>query len=150
MDGPDGGTTHDIVTTRVLDAPRERVHAAFADADAVARWWGPAGFTNVVHELDVRPGGAFRVTMRAPDGSTFDLAYVFVETAPDRIVIRNPQPGHAFDSTFALEADGDRTRLTWTMRFDSAEEAARVRSFVAQANEQGLDRLQAHLSRATG
>ncbi len=48
----------EIVTTRVFDAPRERVFRAWTDPDHLAKWWGPKGFTNTFQEFDMRPGGA--------------------------------------------------------------------------------------------
>ena len=47
---------------RVLRAPAERVYRAFLDADALAKWMAPNGFTARVHRLDARPGGAFRMS----------------------------------------------------------------------------------------
>lgn len=47
---------------RVLRAPPERVFRAFIDADAMAKWLPPYGFTARVEHLDVRTGGAFRMS----------------------------------------------------------------------------------------
>lgn len=47
---------------RVLRAPPERVHRAFLDADAMAKWLPPYGFTGKVHALDGRVGGRFRMS----------------------------------------------------------------------------------------
>ena len=46
---------------RVLRAPPERVYRAFLDADAMAKWLPPYGFTCKVHHLDARVGGSFRM-----------------------------------------------------------------------------------------
>ena len=46
----------DVVTTRILDAPRERVFRAWTDPDLLARWWGPEGFTNSFQVFDLKPG----------------------------------------------------------------------------------------------
>ena len=46
---------------RVLRAPPERVYRAFLDADAMAKWIAPYGFTCKVHHIDARVGGAFRM-----------------------------------------------------------------------------------------
>jgi uncharacterized protein YndB with AHSA1/START domain len=58
-------TEYDIETTRVIDAPPERVYRAFTDPDQFAAWYGPAGFP--VHrdtvEVDPRVGGRQRFTM---------------------------------------------------------------------------------------
>ncbi len=47
---------------RVLRASPERVYRAFLDADAMARWLPPYGFTGKVHQLDARVGGGFRMS----------------------------------------------------------------------------------------
>jgi uncharacterized protein YndB with AHSA1/START domain len=76
----------EIVTTRLIDAPRERVFAAFADAARLARWWGPKGFTNTFDEFELRPGGAWRFVMRGPDGKGYPNDSTFLEVhAPERI-----------------------------------------------------------------
>jgi uncharacterized protein YndB with AHSA1/START domain len=47
---------------RVLRAPTERVYRAFLDADAMAKWLPPNGFTGKVHHLDAKVGGTFRMS----------------------------------------------------------------------------------------
>jgi uncharacterized protein YndB with AHSA1/START domain len=47
---------------RVLRAPPERVYRAFLDADAMAKWLPPNGFTGKVHHMDARVGGTFRMS----------------------------------------------------------------------------------------
>jgi uncharacterized protein YndB with AHSA1/START domain len=59
-------TTHEMVLTRVFEAPVEAVWAAWTQSDLVKRWWGPQGFTAPVAEMDVRDGGTSLVCMRAP------------------------------------------------------------------------------------
>ncbi len=51
----------ELTMTRIFDAPRELVFKAWTNPEHVAQWWGPKGFTNPVCELDVRPGGAWRM-----------------------------------------------------------------------------------------
>src|ERR1700678_1250094 len=57
----------ELVLTRTFDAPRSLVFKAWIDPKHLAQWWGPKGFTNPVCDMDVRPGGAIRIVMRAPD-----------------------------------------------------------------------------------
>lgn len=136
----------DLVSSRVIGAPRETVFQAFLDPEVLARWWGPAGFTNTFHEFDPRPGGLWRFVMRGPDGSEYSLAKEFVEVAaPERIVLRQVDAVHGFVMSMHFDREGSGTRLTWRMRFDSAEEADKVRTFVLAANEQNFDRLEAEL-----
>lgn len=47
---------------RVLRAPPERVYRAFINAEAMARWLPPNGFTATVHHMDVKVGGTFRMS----------------------------------------------------------------------------------------
>jgi uncharacterized protein YndB with AHSA1/START domain len=77
----------ELTLTRVLDAPRELVFRMWTDPTHVAKWWGPIGFTNPVCEMDVRPGGALRIVMRAPDGTEYPMIGTFCEVrAPERLV----------------------------------------------------------------
>jgi uncharacterized protein YndB with AHSA1/START domain len=61
-----GGARHDLVVTRVFDAPVPAVWKAWTDAEQVMRWWGPNGFTSPLARMDVRVGGTSLVCMRAP------------------------------------------------------------------------------------
>jgi uncharacterized protein YndB with AHSA1/START domain len=56
-----------VAITRVLDAPRERVFKAWTQAQDLAHWWGPKGFTVSACETDASPGGVFRVCARSPE-----------------------------------------------------------------------------------
>lgn len=47
---------------RVLRAPPERVYRAFLNADAMAKWLPPNGFTGTVHHMEARVGGTFRMS----------------------------------------------------------------------------------------
>ena len=55
-------STSTIRLHRVLRAPAERIYRAFLDADAMAKWLPPNGFTGRVHELDARVGGRHRMS----------------------------------------------------------------------------------------
>jgi uncharacterized protein YndB with AHSA1/START domain len=58
----------ELVITRIFDVPRELVFKAWSEPDRAVRWWGPRGFTTPHWEIDFRPGGAYRVCMRSPEG----------------------------------------------------------------------------------
>lgn len=143
----DPSADREIVSTRVLDAPRELVWRAFGEPNLLARWWGPQGFRNTFEEFDLRPGGAWRFVMHGPDGTEYRMAKEFVEVAPpERIVMRHDQPMHSFTMTIALDEVAGGTRLTWRMRFDAAEDARVAREAITAANEQNFDRLEAQLA----
>ena len=62
----DSTATRDLVLTRVLNAPVERVWNLWSDSELVKRWWGPTGFTCPVADMDFREGGRSLLCMRAP------------------------------------------------------------------------------------
>jgi uncharacterized protein YndB with AHSA1/START domain len=137
----------EVVNTRIFDAPRVLVFKAFRDADHLAQWWGPQGFTNTFHRFDFRPGGLWRFAMHSPDGVTYQNESVFTDIVePERIVLRHLGPIHEFQLTITFEDQDGKTRLTWRMLLNSVAECDKIRSFAAAANEQNFDRLQAHLA----
>jgi uncharacterized protein YndB with AHSA1/START domain len=121
-----------IVGTRVFDAPRELVFAAFTDPKHLAAWWGPDGFTTTTSRFEFRKGGVWRFVMHGPDGRDYQNLITFDEIiAPERIVYRHGGGGDdvepvRFNTTLTFEDLGGKTRLTWHGTFPSAEERARV------------------------
>ena len=137
----------EIVSMRVFKAPREHVFRAFSNPAVLAQWWGPKGFTNTIAEFDLKPGGNWRLTMHAPGGGEYHNESRFVEvTEPERIVFEHLGPVHWYCMTMSFDLDSFGTRLTWRMRFASVEEAGKLKQFIAIANEQNFDRLEACLA----
>src|ERR1043165_653811 len=78
----------EVKIVRTFNAPLALVWAAWTEPQHVAQWWGPKGFTNPVCELDVRPGGAFRIDMCSPDGTIYPGKGVYHEIVePERLVL---------------------------------------------------------------
>ena len=76
-------TDHEIVLTRVFDAPRRRVFEALTRPDLFARWNGPRGWSLVVCEVDPKPRGAYRfVWRRSANGADMGLGGVYREIVP--------------------------------------------------------------------
>lgn len=55
-------TTNTVRLHRVLRATPERIYRAFLDADAMAKWLPPNGFTGKVHQMDAKVGGAYKMS----------------------------------------------------------------------------------------
>lgn len=74
--------------TRTFAASRDEVFRAWTDPQALKQWWVPAdGFSVPRAEIDLRVGGAYRVTMRNPRGETFLLVGTYREVRPpERLV----------------------------------------------------------------
>lgn len=147
MEGAASAPDREIVTRRVIPFPRPAVWRAWTEPEHLARWWGPAGFTNTFHAFDPRPGGEWRFTMHGPKGADYPNHSVFVDlTEPERIVFDHVS-GHEFRviATFGEVAGG--TEVTFRQCFATARERDRIATFAVNANEQNLDRLEAELAR---
>ena len=69
---------------RVLRAPAERVYRAFLNADAMAKWLPPHGFTGKVHHLDARVGGTFRMSFTSfTTGHSHSFGGEYLELVPN-------------------------------------------------------------------
>jgi len=72
-------TTNTVRLHRVLRAPPERVYRAFLDAEAMAKWLPPNGFTGKVHQMDAKVGGGYRMSFTnfgTGNGHSFGGTYV--------------------------------------------------------------------------
>ena len=67
---------------RVLPAPPAVIFAAFSDANELATWWGPAGFTVPSLRFQARVGDTYRIEMQPPEGDSFHLTGEFREVDP--------------------------------------------------------------------
>jgi uncharacterized protein YndB with AHSA1/START domain len=142
-----GLSIREFITTRLFDALRDACFRAFSDPRILAHWWGPNGFTNTFEIFEFRPGGSWQFIMHGPDGADYHNKSEFIEIVPNqRIAFWHGKPIHQFQMTMTFADEAGKTRLTWRMVFESAEEANKVRSFVPQANEQNFDRLAAQLA----
>lgn len=67
---------------RVIDAPREKVFAAWTKPEHIGQWWLPPGFTDAKIDMDLRVGGEFRFAMTPPEGERFAAVGSFREVDP--------------------------------------------------------------------
>jgi uncharacterized protein YndB with AHSA1/START domain len=108
-----------LVITRVFDAPRSLVFKAWTESEHMERWFGPRGFTSKVLKNDLRPGGAYRIHMRGPDGDHWTQGVFREVVPPERLVMvgswadadGNPTRPET-TLTLVFEDVGGKTRLT--------------------------------------
>jgi|SRR6478752_5364045 len=114
-------TDRQILITRIFDAPRERVFAAWTDPDHVAAWYGPEHFDTPREKVHIEPwvGGRWELTMvRRDTGAEYPVRYEIVElAAPELIVLRcEPMPEIGLPDGTVTRVEfhdhGDRTRMT--------------------------------------
>jgi uncharacterized protein YndB with AHSA1/START domain len=143
----------EIVMTRLFKAPRPLVFKAFTDPEHLKHWWGPRGFTTTTRQMDLRPGGIWRLVMHGPDGRDYHNRIVYLEVVePERLVLKHEpdeecEPvGHQTTVTFADE--GDATRVEFRMTFPSTKAREYVvKTYGAiEGGRQTFDRLGEHLA----
>jgi len=132
-------------TSRQIQASPAQVFAAISHPGRLARWWGPAGFTNTVTVCEFKKNGRWSLTMHGPDGTNYPNEFVFTEIEPPTKVVIQHVGEPRFRLTIALAPSAAGTVVSWAQAFDSAETASRVEHVVVPANEQNLDRLVAEV-----
>jgi uncharacterized protein YndB with AHSA1/START domain len=142
---------HTLEMSRVFDAPREEVFRAWTDPTELARWWGPGEFSCPQADVDLRPGGSYRLVMKPTEGPEMVLGGTYREVEPpERLVY-----------TWKWESGWpDPTELVVTVRFRDLGEQTEVlltQHGFADDNglaantwgwESGLDKLAAQLASA--
>lgn len=136
----------EIISTVVLDAPRELVFKAYTDPKLFAQWWGPRQYTNHVEKFDSRRGGEWRVVQRAPDGGEHAFFGVHHEvSAPDRIVNTfeyEGVPGHVAMQIATFEPLGNKTRIVARQIFETvADRDGMVAAGMKSGADESMERL---------
>lgn len=144
----------EISITRLFNAPRDLVFTVWTEQKHLDAWWGPDGFRNTTHEIDVRPGGVWRFTMHGPDGVDYPNRVSFLEVVrPERLVflqgndsMENPVRVH-FHVTVLFEERGAQTEITMTMVFETSAERTMVAEQygAVEGQQQHMNRLEKYL-----
>jgi uncharacterized protein YndB with AHSA1/START domain/dihydrofolate reductase len=142
----------EIASTRLFDAPPSLVWKMWTEAEHVVEWWGPKGFSTTIQEMDVRPGGTWRLVMRGPDGRDYKNRILFREVvAPEKLVYEHsPEPGSEpvrFQTTVTFTGEGEKTRVSVRMLFPTAAQRDHVAKTygAVEGLEQTLSRLEEKL-----
>jgi uncharacterized protein YndB with AHSA1/START domain len=76
-----------LTLKRRLNAPPERVYAAWTDPEKLKRWFGPEEIETLRAEADARVGGRFRIVMLGTDGEEHDVSGVYREVVPNEKIV---------------------------------------------------------------
>ena len=126
----------ELVLVRETDVPREKLYAGWTQPELLVQWFTPKPWSTTSCEIDLRPGGTCKTTMRSPEGEEFPNVGVFLEIVPnEKLVFTDgylpnwePNPNPFFTAVVTFEAiPSGKTRYTarvmhWTK--ESAEKHA--------------------------
>jgi len=110
----------ELMITRLIDAPREKLFRAWTEPELYKQWCAPAPWTTPVAELDVRPGGSNYIVMRSPDGTDYPNHGVYLDVVPnERLVFTDaftkawePSEKAFMTAIITFEDEGGKTRYT--------------------------------------
>ena len=158
-------TDREVIVTRVLDAPRSTIFHAWTDPVQLTKWWGPHSVINSECQMDVRPGGSYRIVMRGPDGTEYPVKGVYREIkAPTQLVMtmdasEHPKEWHdlvkpnrsdreknpvglMLETVTFEELGSSKTRVTVRTRFETPEiRNAMLKMGMTDGWAQSLERL---------
>lgn len=142
----------EIVVTKVIDAPRDLVFAAWTEREHVEQWWLPKGGTT--HEWNAKPGGLWRYSAPAPGGASYAFKVQFIEIAkPTRLVYEHGADAdnapQAVLTRVTFEEEAGKTKVTLQLLFATAaarEEAAKYGA--VGGAKAALENLAKHLAKA--
>ena len=112
--------SRELVLTRLIDAPPEKVFRAWTDPALLKQWFCPKPWSVASAELDVRPGGTSVIVMRSPEGQEFPNSGVYLEVVKnERLVFTDaytkawePSEKPFMTGIITFENEGGKTKYT--------------------------------------
>jgi uncharacterized protein YndB with AHSA1/START domain len=125
----------ELVLTRLIDAPREKLFRCWTDPELLKQWFAPLPYTIQHAELDVRAGGANFIIMKSPEGEEMPMRGVYLEVVKNEKIVFTDAYTEAwqlsekpfFTGIITFADEGGKTRYTararhWTQEDCDAHE----------------------------
>jgi len=137
----------ELSITRLLNAPVELVFKVWTDPGHITQWWGPTGFTSTIHTMDVRQNGVWDFIMHGPDGTDYKNTNVFADVVKNERIVYDHVNSPKHRATITFTGQGDKTLLSMTMVFESAQELELVdkKYGAGEGQKQTIGRLEEYL-----
>ena len=113
----------ELVLTRLIAAPREKLYRAWTEPELLKQWFAPKPYTTPKAELDLRPGGANLIVMRGPDGKDMPNRGVYLEVVPNRRLVATDAYARAWEPS-------DKPFMTMILSFDDEGGGTRYTALV--------------------
>jgi uncharacterized protein YndB with AHSA1/START domain len=143
--------TQNVVTTRVIKAPRNRVYQAYVDPELFVQWIGPRELTMKLVEMNPTPGGRYRYINTDAEGNEYAFRGVFHDLKENESIVQTFEfegmPGHVCLESLRLEDVDGGTLITGTSVFQSvADRDGMVQSGMEIGVDEGYQKLEELLS----
>jgi uncharacterized protein YndB with AHSA1/START domain len=143
--------TQNVVITRVINAPRDRVYQAHVDPELFRQWVGPRELTMNLVEMNPTPGGRYRYTHADAEGNEYGFRGVFHDLKENESIVQTFEfegmPGHVCLESLKLEDADGGTLITATSVFQSVEDRdGMVQSGMETGVDEGYEKLEELLS----
>lgn len=139
-----------IITTRVIAAPRELVWKVLTTPEHLKHFWGPDGFTNTFTKYDLQVGGEALFTMHGPDGTDWPNRFRFrTVDAPHLLVWDHDggnDDGHRFKGELQLFEENGKTRIELRLNEASIEARDAIGKYAVIGGIQNIERLAAYVA----
>ncbi len=140
----------EFAMTRVFDAPRRLVFAAWTSPEHLPHWMlGPDGWTMRVCDIDLRPGGAWHYVWTHSDGTSMEMSGVYQEITPPARVVSTERWGGEWPetvNTLVLSEEDGKTTIVSTVLYPSKEARdAALATGMKEGVSLSFERLEGHL-----
>ena len=135
--------------SRLLNAPINLVWEVWTNSEHIKLWWGPDGFKNTIHKMEIKPNGEWSLIMHSPTGTDYEIKSVFREIIKHKKIVYEQLNHFKYIATIEFESKKDKTYINWTMLFESKEyliEAAKTYG-VVEGFKQNAEKLVDYLSK---
>ncbi len=152
-------TARTIVLDRMFDGPADLIYRIWTNPAMVAEWWGVENATIPFCELDVRPGGRWRIDMRTASGRVYRNEGAYLEVVEDKRLVYSDipdpdipewagEPPASRVHTVTFEGQGEATHVLVEVAFETIADRDRMVAFgMPEGLAQGFDRLAVFLAK---
>lgn len=138
----------EVLITRAVDAPREKVWRAYTEPELAKQWLGPRKYVTTIDKWDMKPGGSYRYIQQDEQGNEYAFHGVVHGVYKPSKVVQTfefeglPEEGHVALDTVMLEEQDGKTKITSISVFQTTEDRdGMIQSGMEKGVREGYERL---------
>lgn len=126
--------SNELVLTRLIDAPREKLFRCWTEPSLLKQWFAPDPVTTTVAQVDLRVGGGSLIVMRTPDGQEIPCPGVYLEIIPNQKLVFTD----AYSGGWTPKSDG-KPFMTGIVTFEEENGQTRYTARVRHWTQEDCD-----------